>query len=54
MLFIKYFANPKSCTIIASIPNSYALAAIATASSNSESLIKVFKVKLVFTFLSFA
>ena len=42
-------AKPKSWTIIASIPNSYAFLANVIASSNSLFTNNVFKVKLVFT-----
>lgn len=52
--FIKNLASPKSCTIMASMPYSYALLAKYTASSNSSFFIRMFKVKFVFTFLSLA
>ena len=51
---INCFANPKSWTIIASIPNSYAFFASSNASLNSSSVTRVFKVKFVFTPLVFA
>ena len=52
--FIISLANPKSCTIIASIPHSYAYLTNSIACKNSLSFIKIFNVKLVFTFLNLA
>ena len=53
-LFIRYFASPKSCTIILSAPRPYTYLASSTASGNSSFLSKVFNVKSTLTFLSLA